>query len=74
MNRLERIKSYCCIGLFSSVEEAGEEDIHIKFTNLRGESVWFIEVPAKVVGGGNMISNCPWCGENLPKKTKVAVD
>jgi len=73
MNRVERIKSYCCIGLFSSVEEAGDEDVHIRFTNFRGEGIWFIETPAKVVGGGNMISNCPWCGNRLPKTPHVNV-
>ncbi|WP_394175984.1 hypothetical protein [Thalassotalea litorea] len=66
MNRAERINSYCCIGLYSSVEENNPESIHIKSTKFRDEYVWFVDMPAKVLGGGNMISNCPWCGTKLP--------
>ena len=73
MNRLERIKSYCCIGLFSSVEEAeGDEKVMINFTrSFQGESAWYIKVPGEVVGGGNLISYCPWCGTQLPKSPYI---
>lgn len=73
MNRAQKIESYCCIGLFHSVEEAeGDDEIRIRFTNLRGEAVWFIEVPDKVIGAGNLISNCPWCGVKLPQSPNAS--
>ncbi|WP_444939360.1 hypothetical protein [Microbulbifer sp. JMSA002] len=69
MDRVEKIKNYCCIGLFSSVEEAESGDeIIVKFTSsFQGDSAWYIEVPERVIGGGNLISYCPWCGTKLPK-------
>lgn len=74
MNRAEKLKSYCCTGLFYSVEEAeGNDEIRTRFTKFNGEFAWFIEVPDKVVGAGNLISNCPWCGTKLPKSPYLAL-
>jgi hypothetical protein len=66
MNRAESIQEYCCIGLYASVEESNNESVHIRSTQFREEYVWFVDVPSKIVGGGNIIGHCPWCGNKLP--------
>ncbi|WP_444907153.1 hypothetical protein ACJJIR_02015 [Microbulbifer sp. SSSA008] len=68
MKRIDKIKSYCCIGLFYAVEEAeGGDEVKVKYTrSFRGKSVWYVEVPDGSIGG-NLISYCPWCGTKLPK-------
>jgi len=69
LSRLEKIKSYCCIGLFAAVEEPDDfGGIKINFTYFRDELVWYVSVPEEIVGGSNIIKNCPWCGTKLPRK------
>lgn len=70
MERMGKIQNYCCVMMFSAVEEAvSNEELKISYTSsFQGQPVWFAEVPDRVVGGGNLISYCPWCGSKLPDK------
>ncbi|MBV36498.1 MAG: hypothetical protein CMP47_13760 [Rickettsiales bacterium] len=55
------------MGLFAAVEEPDAYGgIQIKSCLFKDEFVWFIRVTEKVVGGSNIIQNCPWCGSPLP--------
>ncbi|WP_240221585.1 hypothetical protein [Rheinheimera hassiensis] len=68
-HRAERIKEYCCVRLFSAIEDPkGYGEIQVRHTKFTGESAWYIEVPEEVVGGNNIILFCPWCGSKLPNK------
>ncbi len=73
IERLRRIKEYCCIMMFVAVEEPKRDDFHLKFRYFRDESFWILEQPKNELGFVSF-NFCHWCGHKLPNHPFISDD
>ena len=62
--RQSRMKLYCCSAMFVAVEEASDNDFHLRLRYIRDEALWFVADNRPI--GVTVIQYCPWCGGKLP--------
>jgi hypothetical protein len=65
-SREDRIRKYCCVGLFCAIHEWDERnEIELSSGSMGGEFTWAMWASD---GRRTFIVHCPFCGTRLPSE------